>query len=202
MSRRKVLVMGGVVVAGVLLPILWFVSPLPRITITEQYQPVRVAPPAIAMLDSAPLIDIQMEVKATGLHVDQIQTLWGVTILQEAVGAGRSDVVEWLLEQGADPDGVGGQRASPLRTAVLMNQPDIVELLLRAGADPDLDRSGAKSAYGSPRWHASQSGESTGIVELIERYVPWATVEHSVEPSEGIPGAEIRTTITIDASDG
>jgi hypothetical protein len=198
MSRRKVLVMGGVVVAGVLLPILWFVSPLPRITITEQYQPVRVAPPAIAMLDSAPLIDIQMEVEATGLHVDQIRTLWGETILDAAAARGRADVVEWLVDQGADPDGKEGHRGGPLCSVVVFKDLRTLEVLLAAGADPDINESGAWSDRRTARSLASQIEENEEVVALIERYVPWATVQHRVGTSEGSTSVESTSTIIID----
>jgi ankyrin repeat protein len=63
----------------------------------------------------------------------------GLTPLALAVRAGRQDMVETLLDLGADVDAPTGSGHTPLLIAVFSGQPpDLVSLLLDADADPTI----------------------------------------------------------------
>lgn len=66
------------------------------------------------------------------------------SILLAAVDNEDLDMVEWLLEQGADPNSQGGYGEWALRLAALDGNLPMVEALLRSGADPR-----AKNGHGS-----------------------------------------------------
>ena len=62
----------------------------------------------------------------------------GMTALLHAVRAGRIEVVEALLDGGADIDHVGGDGSSPLVLALLNGRFDLAMVLIGRGANPDL----------------------------------------------------------------
>lgn len=57
--------------------------------------------------------------------------------LWTAVSFGHRDVVEYLLERGADPNDAAFAGATPLHAAVLTGHHDLTGVLLDAGADPE-----------------------------------------------------------------
>ncbi|KAF7349519.1 Ankyrin repeat protein [Mycena sanguinolenta] len=75
---------------------------------------------------------------------------------------GKSDVVQLLLDKGADVNLGGGQYGSPLAAASCHGKLDIVQLLLDKGADVNL----AGGKYGSPLAAASYCGKLE-IVQLL-----------------------------------
>ncbi|HDZ20073.1 hypothetical protein LCGC14_0409110 [marine sediment metagenome] len=89
------------------------------------------------LYDEAPLEDIKQAVQNSGKHVDQLVWIGG-SFLSNAVDKERKDLVVWLLEQGANPDGVEPSTA-PLAGAIWNEDASMVQLLLKHGADPDLD---------------------------------------------------------------
>jgi ankyrin repeat protein len=92
--------------------------------------------PAMELLfQKAPLDSIKAAVAASGKKLDEIGWL-GDTLLTVAVTEDRVDVVAWLLEDGADPNGAEGAMP-PLTRAIYGELPEMVELLLQFGADPD-----------------------------------------------------------------
>lgn len=89
------------------------------------------------LLDNkAGLTEIQRAVADSGKNVDDIFWNHG-TLLANATTAGRTDVVAWLLEVGAQPDGASG--SIPLARAVRGGRVEIARLLILHGANPDLD---------------------------------------------------------------
>lgn len=84
-----------------------------------------------------PLAKIQEEMRRMGVGPNDVVDR-GSTLLSTAVNAGRRDVVRWLLEQGADPDG----RHPDARTPPLCYAGDLwmARELVAAGADPDYRR--------------------------------------------------------------
>ena len=54
--------------------------------------------------------------------------------LTAAIRAGKLDVVEWLLDNGADVNADYGDQIGPLEVALRHPEPEMVGLLLRAGA--------------------------------------------------------------------
>lgn len=55
--------------------------------------------------------------------------------LSYVVQDGSAEIVAFLLDAGADPNGIGGGLFAPLSWAVMGNKPENVELLLARGAD-------------------------------------------------------------------
>lgn len=60
----------------------------------------------------------------------------GQTALYLAARCGHSDIVSLLIQQGADPNFVGGKYGTPLQAACFAGHTTIVEKLLQGGADP------------------------------------------------------------------
>ena len=71
--------------------------------------------------------------QAPGVQVDQLSQSQA-TALFYAAEQGHKQVVELLLENGADPDMADKNQVGPLHIACLHGQTEIVELLLNAGA--------------------------------------------------------------------
>ncbi|WP_041401427.1 ankyrin repeat domain-containing protein [Salinispira pacifica] len=62
-----------------------------------------------------------------------------VALLNHAVRGGHDDIIVLLLENGADPNAVSGDRGNtPVMDAASTGQTELVRLLLAAGADPDV----------------------------------------------------------------
>ncbi len=71
----------------------------------------------------------------------------GETPLWAAAVAGKTRMVEYLLDKGADPNVAAFHGATPLHAAVQRDRHDLVPLLLAAGADPHrLDGNGRSPA--------------------------------------------------------
>ena len=109
-------------------------------------------------------------------NVDQKCYLGG-TALHAAVQGGNAEVVNLLLERGADPlasDYVGG---TALHHAIVINDVDleIVRLLLEHGADP-VTKSG-----GVPLLHLAIIEDDVELVRLL--------LEHGADPKSGIDGS-------------
>ena len=70
----------------------------------------------------------------------------GCTLLHPAVDGGRLDIVELLLDRGADPNVVSGEGYTPLHLAAGRQEPEIARLLLARGAAASLDK---RDPYGN-----------------------------------------------------
>ena len=70
----------------------------------------------------------------------------GYNALTAAVAAGRTETVQWLLEQGLDPNYHYGPGYTPLLTAAANGHVEILKLLLAQGADPQATTNDGKSA--------------------------------------------------------
>lgn len=90
----------------------------------------------------------------------------GYTPLMEASREGKTEVIEWLFENGADPSKVGsanGLGLSAIHLAALSGQMDTVKLLAKLGADLDAqDRDGSTAAM----W-ALSVGLNDIVMELV-----------------------------------
>ncbi len=84
------------------------------------------------------------------------------TILHEAVTEGRSEIVQTLLENQADPNAANTTGETPLHWAVRKGHVAIAKLLLEAKADPNL----ADAKQRSPLHEAAFRGQKE-IVELL-----------------------------------
>ncbi|MDQ7055090.1 MAG: ankyrin repeat domain-containing protein [Persephonella sp.] len=85
--------------------------------------------------------------------------------LHVAVKEGDAELVKYLLEKGADPNGKGAFGETPLHIAVDRGYLDIVQLLLERGADPN-----AQSNEGNTPLHMAVIASSADIAyELIKK---------------------------------
>lgn len=126
-----------------------------------------------------------------------------------------AELVEFLLEQGADPN-AGSHRFTPLIAAVLHQNERTVELLLAHGADPNLpvgdflphQRGSTTDFYlhkasvgATPLWLAARFGTPAIVRQLLERGADARFVHHGVFHDGGSGGnlaprqEEITTTL-------
>lgn len=86
----------------------------------------------------ASLDSITAQILKTGKDVDDFHGISG-SLLSRAVKLQRYDLVNWLLRNGADPNG-SGYSPTPLWMAVSMTQDaDMVRLLIEKGASSDVE---------------------------------------------------------------
>ena len=139
---------------------------------------------AISLLyGGAPFEDVKFAVQRSGKHVDQIS--WrGGSLLHEAAGEGRIDVVRWLLNEGANPNGIHPTKA-PLATAIGREDVALTKLLIKAGADPDLDTGKGMTV----RWIAENNGNQEIISALPPRVKP-TTASNPASAGSPAPATE------------
>ena len=89
------------------------------------------------VLNGAPLTEIEHAVARSGKHVDEIAILGG-SLLYWSIDEKRLDVARWLLDKGANPNGIHPSMV-PLAQAIRKENVELVSLLVASGADPDLD---------------------------------------------------------------
>ncbi len=96
----------------------------------------------------------------------------------ERGGTNYLEIVGFLLDHGADPNGPSPEGASPLHNAVRSGNPRVVQLLLERGADPSrADREG-----NTPLKIAKERG-NTMLVRLLEQ-----AEEAALASIQGAPG--------------
>jgi len=95
------------------------------------------------------------QVKLTGEH--------GAAILGQAARARRTDLMQFLLDSGADVNSRGlGQGWTPLLSAVNSGSSENARLLLSKGADANARDNNGRA----PLWYAAAS-ENTGLITLL-----------------------------------
>ncbi len=165
-KRRQIILRSCIAAILVAVVATWLLFPgLQLVTVRRTTELVGPDEDAIALLyQAAPLAVIKSAVVGSGKDVDSIDWL-GSSLLAEAVVANRQDVVTWLLEEGADPDG-NSNWTTPLTRAVYGENVEMVGLLLRYGADPDYDR-GRGDEVLTPRQQAAVVGNEE-IIRLMD----------------------------------
>ena len=170
MKRTSPLLIAFIVLVGVLVSVEVLFHPLGIFHVFRMDTYFDSRPKAIMLLlEGWPLEEIQKAVAESGKGVDRISWLSG-SLLYWAAGYKRMDVAQWLLDQGANPNGIAvEQRRSisdyprlPLKVAIEKHDLPIVKLLLKAGADPDLRPVDQKS----PREYADSLGDREIIAAL------------------------------------
>lgn len=104
--------------------------------------------------EARPLAELQILLnrgKGTSILLNIRDTI-GYSLLQTAIILNREDVVQYLVEKGADLNAPICGR--PLHLAMRLGKPHLVRLLLKLGADPHL-----KSAVCYPQEHISSSSQ-------------------------------------------
>ena len=78
-----------------------------------------------------------------------------------------AEMVEYMLEKGADPNLRDKDESTPLMEAVPNGHTEIVEMLLKAGADPDIENRHGESPLSVAEHRAKKHGHQK-IVELLQ----------------------------------
>lgn len=102
------------------------------------------------------------------------KTWRGATPLIEAARVGRTEMVTWLLEKGADINHASDAGATALSEAALMHQWQTVYLLLRRGADAKV--SSTTNGYSDILQIAARGGDVEVLKELVKLGVDHAAV--------------------------
>ena len=96
-------------------------------------------------------------------YVNLIGGSYGSALVSASAG-GHKDVVQILLENGADVNMAGGYDGSALATASAFDHKDVVQILLENGADVNM----AGGGYGSALASASANGDKDVVQILLE----------------------------------
>jgi len=92
-------------------------------------------------------LPVAMHLFEMGALVDAVATNGtGYNALTGAVAGGRADVVDWLLQNGAEPNYRYGAGFTPLLTAAANGHVEIVKMVLLHGADVHAKTNDGKSA--------------------------------------------------------
>jgi len=129
---------------------------------------------AISQLDNGQLTEIQRSVAISGKKVDEIFWMGG-SLLYWAASRKRIDVAEWLLAEGADPNGIH-LGMTPLCAAISSESVAMVKLLVKFGADPDLGPASGITPRGVAKW--------AGNAEIIAALVPVVPPENLIRESK------------------
>jgi ankyrin repeat protein len=137
----------------------------------------------------------------SGANVDD-RDAWGVSATTLAAHAGYGDIVEFLLEQHADPNGAQAG-FSALHVAIMRRDEKMVRALLAHGADPNMPvqswtptrRSSKDFHFGpelvgaTPFWLAARFGEPAVMRLLMDRGADPLFVLHSDRVVDGPRGS-------------
>jgi uncharacterized protein len=103
--------------------------------------------PVFALTCAFGHLDVAMYLFEMGALVDAAATnATGYNALTGAVAGGRADVVDWLLQNAAEPNYRYGAGYTPLLTAAANGHLEIVKMLLLHGADVHAKTNDGKSA--------------------------------------------------------
>lgn len=175
-SRNSTKVAGVLLAACLICVFMAWVCFRPTVTFQVTHELVGPADARVWALlsDGAPLDDIKQAVRETGKHPDQM--VWvGGSLLSNAVDEQRRDLVIWLIEQGANPNGVHPS-TSPLNSAVWKMDTDMARLLIEKGADPNV---------GSPLLSAISNNDANMVRLLIEHGAdPDLSIDQGASPRD------------------
>jgi ankyrin repeat protein len=103
--------------------------------------------PVFALTCAFGHLPVAMYLFEMGALVDAVATNGtGYNALTGAVAGGRADIVDWLLQNGAEPNYRYGAGFTPLLTAAANGHLEIVKMLLLHGADAGAKTNDGKSA--------------------------------------------------------
>lgn len=92
----------------------------------------------------------------------------GYSVLQLAAWKGQTEVIRYLLSQGADPNLAGNRKLRALHIAVWREKEDAVRLLLESGADPNILAGEGEEDWKVSPFFFAQKGSS--IYQLLIQY--------------------------------
>ena len=103
------------------------------------------------------------QVRAKGAELNQT----GWTALHYAAVKGNTDIVKYLLSEGASPNALSPNGTTALMMAMSNNHEDVVQLLLNAGANPYIVDANANTAI--------SEGTDRGNTKLVNALKAWMT---------------------------
>ena len=106
----------------------------------------------------ASLLDLQAEWK---MAIPR-QYWTGLTALDQAAGYGNTEMVQMLLDLGADVNTRNRSQMTPLHTAAIMRHHDVAQLLLAKGADVN-----AQSSIGQTPLHISATRNDVALAQML-----------------------------------
>ena len=149
-------------------------------------------PPLCVAADKGDIESLKHLLGAPGIQVDQ-RSGQQRTALFYAAESGHKEVVELLLEHGADPNVAHKTRVAPLHLACLHGHTDIVVLLLDAGADMDARTEDDYTCYQVAQFSGNESTMRLIQERLRDREVRQSRTKESIpslkhaEPGETVP---------------
>jgi peptidoglycan/LPS O-acetylase OafA/YrhL len=116
---------------------------------------------------------VRAAIESKEIAIDALHPGSGASLLTVAAFSGQTEMVEFLLQQGADANQRNGDAGTPLHVAVFMGRADAVEKLLEAGADPKAKDGGGntpkdnlKVDFGTTNYIAQRYGATLDENEL------------------------------------
>ncbi|KAJ8115401.1 hypothetical protein OPT61_g2953 [Boeremia exigua] len=113
--------------------------------------PARVEPLLLSAIENRrheKVIEIIEEAKAKAQPIEHLLRIG----LMRAVERSSVEIAEYLLQNGAKPDGAPGGRVSPVLKAVERNNPKLLQLLLRFGGNVDAQDKQGRTALMTAAW--------------------------------------------------
>jgi ankyrin repeat protein len=125
-----------------------------------------------------------------------IRTSAGNTALQLALNAGKAkdQIIDLLLQAGADPNADLGQGQVLLHRSAAMGLEETVQLLLKAGANSRI-----KDFFGQTPYDLARRYGSLGITEILEPELPTPQLESPESPKSPEASSELTVpSISVD----
>ena len=108
------------------------------------YQPANSNLSAAEAIRNNDIVALQEAMSQADFAINDIVYIpydYGVTLLMIAATNGNTDIVQLLIEAGADPNGTGEDISGPLSRAAFMSHFEVAKLLVKAGAKVNIRKS-------------------------------------------------------------
>ena len=142
---------------------------------------------------------------ADGADIEGVDPVFGLTPLVWAALAGRGEVAERLLRDGADVHGRGQDGGTPLHAAAFLGRAEVAGLLVRHGADPAAENHKGETSGDALKVDPELTRYLAGLLQvefdeervragrlhiagLFERSAPGDDREETARPEEVSPG--------------
>ena len=159
-----------------IVPLMWIVNFVVSQPSTADSSPAAVSAAEVwAAVNSGDTPRVRKAIEDSEIDINALNPDYGASMLASAAFQGHSDLVNMLLESGADVNVRNRDQATALHTAAFMGRPKIARNLLAAGADPDaVDANGQtpktllKLDFGTTNFIAASLGVPLDKDDLFE----------------------------------
>ena len=129
--------------------------------------------PIFKKIEEGRLDDIKTGLEVDGVSVE-VEDSDGMTLLMHAAWKDRADMVQYIIDQGADANGGNhGHDYKALHFSALANAPEVCRILLDAGAKVDHENSVSKTASAMAAFVGNHK-----CVAVINNFVPKEAVDY------------------------